>query len=219
MRCTGRNTTSVGLFFANMGQKYGCAIARYGLFGGVFLLKIEFILQKLGFGHNFVDKRLDMAYLEGALGPCVCACAFCFLGLAASHFFRQLAICLKKVLFFWPNRNIFMNNKLYVGNISFRTDENSLEQVFAAHGDVRSVKIITNRDDGRSRGFGFVEMETDDAAQDCIKNLDGKEIEGRALRVSLARGRSEGGFRDRPPRDRGPRGGGGRSSFRDADRH
>ena len=107
-----------------------------------------------------------------------------------------------------------MNNKLYVGNISFRTDENSLEQAFSAHGEVRSVKIITNRDDGRSRGFGFVEMETDDAAQDCIKNLDGKELEGRALRVSLARGREGGGFRGRSG---GPRG--DRSSFRDADRH
>ena len=110
-----------------------------------------------------------------------------------------------------------MNNKLYVGNISFRTDENALEQAFSAHGEVRSVKIVTNRDDGRSRGFGFVEMETDDGAQDCIKNLDGKELEGRPLRVSLARGRSEGGFRDRPPRDRGGRG--DRPSFRDSGRH
>ncbi len=82
-----------------------------------------------------------------------------------------------------------MNNKLYVGNISFQTDESSLEQAFSAFGNVRSAKIITDRATGRSRGFGFVEMETDDEAQECIRNLDGKELQGRNLRVSVARGR------------------------------
>lgn len=80
-----------------------------------------------------------------------------------------------------------MNNKLYVGNLSFRLEESQLEDVFGECGTVQSVKIIKDRDTGRSRGFGFVEMESEEQAQNCISNLDGKEVEGRGLRVSIAR--------------------------------
>ena len=82
-----------------------------------------------------------------------------------------------------------MNNKLYVGNISFKLDENSLEQAFAEFGSVKSTKIITDRETGRSKGFGFVEMGSDEEAQSCIENLDGKELEGRPLRVNIAKER------------------------------
>ena len=89
-----------------------------------------------------------------------------------------------------------VNNKLYVGNISYQTDENSLEQAFGQFGSVKSVRVITDRETGRSRGFGFVEMETEEEAQTAIENLDGKEVDGRAVRVNIARertsGRSEG---------------------------
>ena len=88
-----------------------------------------------------------------------------------------------------------MDNKLYVGNISFQTDEGSLEQTFAAFGSVKSAKIITDRDTGRSKGFGFIEMETPEEAQECIENLDGKEVGGRALRVNVARENTNGGRR------------------------
>ncbi len=79
-----------------------------------------------------------------------------------------------------------MNNKLYVGNISFQMEENDLKDAFGAFGTVNSVKIITDRETGRSRGFGFVEMENEDQANDCVSNLDGKEVGGRPLRVNIA---------------------------------
>ena len=85
-----------------------------------------------------------------------------------------------------------VNNKLYVGNISYQTDENSLEQAFGQFGSVKSVRVITDRETGRSRGFGFVEMETEEEAQTAIENLDGKEVDGRAVRVNIARERSSG---------------------------
>ncbi len=94
-----------------------------------------------------------------------------------------------------------MNNKLYVGNISYQTDENVLEKTFGEHGSVKSARVITDRDTGRSRGFGFVEMETEEEAQTAIDNLDGKEVDGRTIRVNVARER-EGGRE-------GGRGGGG----------
>ena len=84
-----------------------------------------------------------------------------------------------------------MSNKLYVGNISFQLDENSLEQAFGEFGSVKSVKIISDRETGRSKGFGFVEMDSPDEAQTCIENLDGKEVEGRPLRVNVARERTD----------------------------
>lgn len=80
-----------------------------------------------------------------------------------------------------------MNNKLYVGNLSFRLEESQLESEFAQFGTVKSVKIITDFETGRSRGFGFVEMETEEEAQASIEKLDGAEFEGRTLRVNIAK--------------------------------
>ena len=94
-----------------------------------------------------------------------------------------------------------MENKLYVGNISFQLEEQQLEDAFAAFGSVKSVRIITDRETGRSKGFGFVEMETEDQAQECISNLDGKDLNGRNIRVNIARERTDrGGDRNRRKR-------------------
>lgn len=90
--------------------------------------------------------------------------------------------------------------KIYVGNIAFGTQEEDLKDLFGAKGEVLSVKIITDRDSGRSKGFGFVEMSSDDAAQSAINDLNGQEFQGRNLKVNEAM--------DRPPK-RDSRGGGG----------
>lgn len=82
-----------------------------------------------------------------------------------------------------------MTNRLFVGNVSYQTLESELETEFASFGVVKSVKIITDRESGRSKGFGFVEMESEDDAKAAIENLDGKNIGGRPLRVSEARER------------------------------
>lgn len=79
-----------------------------------------------------------------------------------------------------------MKNKLYVGNLSYQMSESDLETAFGNYGTVQSARIITDRDTGRSKGFGFVEMENDDQAQECIENLDGKEVSGRNIRVNIA---------------------------------
>ncbi|MCY4644077.1 MAG: RNA-binding protein [Bacteriovoracales bacterium] len=84
-----------------------------------------------------------------------------------------------------------MENKLYVGNISFQLDEQQLEDAFGAYGTVKSVRIITDRETGRSKGFGFVEMETGEEAQECISNLDGKDLSGRNIRVNIAREKTD----------------------------
>ena len=86
-----------------------------------------------------------------------------------------------------------MGKKLYVGNLSFNTSDGDLEQLLAAHGTVQSVQIIMDRDTGRSKGFGFVEMGSDAEAQAAIQGLNGKEVEGRALTVNEARPREERG--------------------------
>jgi len=88
-----------------------------------------------------------------------------------------------------------MTKKLYVGNLSFQTTEDELETLFAQLGGVESVRIITDRDTGRSRGFGFVEMDDGDADK-AIEQLNGNEFDGRALTVNEARPQQ-------------PRGGGG----------
>ncbi len=80
-----------------------------------------------------------------------------------------------------------MGKKLYVGNLSFSTSEQSLQDKFAEFGEVESAKIITDRDSGRSKGFGFVEMATDEAAESAISALNGTEFEGRTLTVNEAR--------------------------------
>lgn len=86
-----------------------------------------------------------------------------------------------------------MNTKLYVGNLSFDTTENDLQDLFAAHGPVAEVNLITDRMSGRSRGFAFVTMGTPEGAQAAIQALAGKEIGGRALTVNEARPREERG--------------------------
>jgi len=79
-----------------------------------------------------------------------------------------------------------MSNKLYIGNLAFSATEDKIHQVFGTVGPVESVKIIMDRDSGRSRGFGFVEMESQDGAARAIEELNGEEIDGRAIRVSEA---------------------------------
>ena len=79
--------------------------------------------------------------------------------------------------------------KLYVGNLPWSTGEPELEEMFAAIGEVRSANVITDRDTGRSRGFGFVEMPSDDEANAAIQAIDGQEHGGRQLRVNEARPR------------------------------
>src|SRR5690348_12568461 len=91
-----------------------------------------------------------------------------------------------------------MGNKIYVGNLSYETQSSDLEQLFAPHGSVQSAQIINDRDTGRSKGFGFVEMSSDQEAQAAIAALNGQQNDGRALTVNEAK-----------PREERPRGGGG----------
>jgi len=78
---------------------------------------------------------------------------------------------------------------IYVGNLSYSLSEQELRDAFAAHGDVSSVKILTDRETGRSRGFGFVEMPNQNEGEAAIAQLNGKDLGGRALRVNEARPR------------------------------
>jgi RNA recognition motif-containing protein len=78
---------------------------------------------------------------------------------------------------------------IYVGNLSYSLSEQELRDAFAAHGDVSSVKILTDRETGRSRGFGFVEMPNQSEGEAAISQLNGKDLGGRALRVNEARPR------------------------------
>jgi RNA recognition motif-containing protein len=96
-----------------------------------------------------------------------------------------------------------LGKKLYVGNLSYNTSKIDLEQMFAAHGAVVSAQIIADRDSGRSKGFGFVEMGTDQEAQAAITALNGKDVDGRAMTVNEAR----------PQEGRSGGGGGGRGGF------
>jgi RNA recognition motif-containing protein len=95
-----------------------------------------------------------------------------------------------------------MSNKLYVGNLPFDTDEQDLQELFAAHGEVVSAKVITDRETGRPRGFGFVEMAQAEDAQKAIQSLDGRDFKGRNLTVNVARARES-----------RPGGGGGRGRW------
>ena len=92
-----------------------------------------------------------------------------------------------------------MNNKLYVGQLSYSVDSSALGDFFAEVGEVVSAKVITDRDTGRSKGFGFVEMGTDELANTAIEQLNGKELMGRTINVSMAK----------PQEERRPRTGGG----------
>lgn len=123
-----------------------------------------------------------------------------------------------------------MATKLYVGNLPYSAKEESLKEHFSSAGSVASVKIIIDRETGRSKGFGFVEMDSEDGAQSAVSQLDGQEFEGRSLRVSEAKpqperesrggfggGGSRGGFGGGGNRDGGSRGGfgGGNRGRRD----
>lgn len=83
-----------------------------------------------------------------------------------------------------------MATNLFVGNLPFTTGSPELEQLFAAYGTVSRAQVISDRDTGRSRGFGFVEMDSDDEAQAAIEGLDGTDMGGRAIKVNVARERS-----------------------------
>lgn len=96
--------------------------------------------------------------------------------------------------------------KIYVGNLSYDTGETDLRKAFEPHGEVESVAIITDRDTGRSKGFGFVEMPNDDEARAAMDELNDKDFMGRTLKVNEARPRT-----DRPRRGGG--GGFGRGGF------
>jgi RNA recognition motif-containing protein len=91
--------------------------------------------------------------------------------------------------------------KMYVGNLPWSTTEDDLREMFAAHGEVHSVAVITDRDTGRSRGFGFVEMDPSDA-DNAMRELDGRDFGGRNLRVNEAQ-----------KKERGGGGGGGRGGY------
>ena len=80
-----------------------------------------------------------------------------------------------------------MNSKIYVGNLSFSTSNQDLQDAFAEHGTVRSAKIIMDRDTNRSKGFGFVEMSSSQEADSAIMRLNGTDLQGRALNVSIAK--------------------------------
>jgi cold-inducible RNA-binding protein len=86
-----------------------------------------------------------------------------------------------------------MGRKLYVGNLSYNVSSQELEDLFAGHGKVDSATVITDRGTGQSKGFGFVEMSTDDEANAAMTALDGSDFGGRALKVNEARPRPQGG--------------------------
>jgi RNA recognition motif-containing protein len=97
-----------------------------------------------------------------------------------------------------------MTNNLYVGNLSYETNEETLRTLFAEYGEIESVNLITDRYTGRSRGFAFVEMSTEQAAQEAMSGLNGKQVDEREIKVDKAK--------PRPKRDSG-RGGWGRSDW------
>ncbi|MCB9538219.1 MAG: RNA-binding protein [Myxococcales bacterium] len=90
-----------------------------------------------------------------------------------------------------------MGKKIFVGNLSWNTDDQSLREAFEEFGEVTDAKVITDRETGRSRGFGFVTFEDDRACQEAIEQMNGQSLDGRPLRIDEAQERS------------GPRGGGG----------
>jgi len=107
--------------------------------------------------------------------------------------------------------------KIYVGNLSFNTNEDGLRAAFEAHGEVASATVVADRDTGRSRGFGFVEMSNDDQARAAINAMNGTELDGRQLTVNEAKPREAGGGGGRGGfgggRGGGGGGGGGRGGF------
>jgi RNA recognition motif-containing protein len=105
-------------------------------------------------------------------------------------------------------KDLNMNNKLYVGNLSYSVRDDDLQQQFSAFGQVNSAKVMMERDTGRSKGFGFVEMGSAQEAQAAIDGLNGKNMGGRDLTVNIARP-----MEARPPRDNNGGYGGGRRNY------
>ena len=103
-----------------------------------------------------------------------------------------------------------MAKKLYVGNLSYETSGSDLQKLFEGFGSVESAQVISDRDTGRSKGFGFVEMSNDQEAQAAINGLNGKEIGGRSLTVNEARPREDRGGGGKRGSHGGGYGGGGR---------
>ena len=101
-----------------------------------------------------------------------------------------------------------MSTKLYVGNLSFNTSNEDLQELFGQAGTVESANIVEDRETGRSRGFGFIEMSSKEEAQAAIEQLNGKEVDGRSLTVNEAKPREE-----RSGGGGGNRGGGGRGGY------
>ncbi len=108
-----------------------------------------------------------------------------------------------------------MGKKLYVGNLTYEVTDSALEQMFQPHGTVVSAQVIMDRDTGRSKGFGFVEMGSDNEAQTAIKAMNGKEVNGRQLTVNEAKPREDrgGGGRGGSGGGRGGSGGGRRDRY------
>jgi RNA recognition motif-containing protein len=100
-----------------------------------------------------------------------------------------------------------VGNKLYVGNLAYSMSDESLQEHFGEFGTVVSAKVMMDRDSGRSKGFGFVEMSTADQAQAAIRGLNGKQIEGRGIVVNEARPKESSGFGGGQRRDSGGYGG------------
>lgn len=100
-----------------------------------------------------------------------------------------------------------MGNRIYVGNLAYSVRDDNLQQAFAEFGDVTSAKVMMDRETGRSKGFGFVEMANDEMAAAAIRGMNGQSIDGRALTVNEARPREE------RPSFGGPRGGGGGGGY------
>jgi RNA recognition motif-containing protein len=117
---------------------------------------------------------------------------------------RPVRLAMVPLVFSFNSRRFevprFMSRKIYVGNLPWSTTSADLEAMFAEHGAVRSAEVISDRETGRSRGFGFVEMESDEGLQAAVSALNGHELNGRPLTVNEAR--------ERTPRPAG--GGGGR---------
>lgn len=109
----------------------------------------------------------------------------------------------------WSKPGGHMSKKLFVGNLPFSANDDSLSEFFSQAGKVESARVIVDRETGRSKGFGFVEMSSPEEAQDAISRLNGQDLDGRPIRISEAR-----------PQEGGPRGGGGggRGGFGGGDR-
>jgi RNA recognition motif-containing protein len=107
-----------------------------------------------------------------------------------------------------------MATKLFVGGLPYSVTDEELQSAFAGVGNVVSAKVITDRESGRSKGFGFVEMESDDEAKTAVEQLNGSDMSGRSISVSEARPKEEGGRRDFGGNRGGGNGGSGGGSFR-----